>query len=181
MVGCSDACLTPSASQSVPLRFIATTPSPPTQSLVVMLPVCLPPPLSQRLCLSLSPPPCVGCCVASLGPSICCLSPMASLSLPSHTPPPSLLYRVYPTALPGTLASLSSSSSSSSSLRPPPCFCLVGCCVGCGGFNSISSLPSSLLVGYHLPGTSPSPPSHRALTSHLSSRPSPPVGCNVFY
>ena len=33
-------------------------------------------------------PPFAGCCVASLVPSICWLLPVASLPLPSHTPPP---------------------------------------------------------------------------------------------
>ena len=50
--------LTPSASQSATLRFIATAPTPPTRSLVVVLPVCLPLPLSQRLCLLLRPSVC---------------------------------------------------------------------------------------------------------------------------
>ena len=50
--------LTPSASQLAHMRFIATTPSPPTRSMVVMLPVCLPPPFNQLLCLSLCPSTC---------------------------------------------------------------------------------------------------------------------------
>ncbi len=46
------------------------------------------------LCLSASAsasrcaPPFAGCWVASLGPSICWLLPLASLPLPSHMPPP---------------------------------------------------------------------------------------------
>ena len=50
--------LTPSTSQLAHLRFIATAPSPPTRSMVVMLPVCLPPPFNQLLCLSLCPSTC---------------------------------------------------------------------------------------------------------------------------
>jgi hypothetical protein len=48
---------------------------------------CLPLPLSRASAsASCCAPPFAGCCVASLGPSICGLSPLVSLPLPSHMP-----------------------------------------------------------------------------------------------
>ena len=92
--------MTPSASQSAPLCFfIATALSPPTRSLVVVLvaPILIVGCHVARLPTSASqpaPPPLLAplhllvVWVALLGPSIHWLSPMASLSLPSHTPLP---------------------------------------------------------------------------------------------
>jgi hypothetical protein len=107
-------CLTPSASQSVPLCFIATAPSPPTQSLVVVLPVCQPPPLSQRLCLSLRvvawhcwAPPFVGCRLWP--PSLSYLTRLHLLAaaaaggcrqelLPPKPPPPAIVIAIPPSS-----------------------------------------------------------------------------------
>ena len=74
LFGCSVACLTPSASQSAPLRFIATAPSPPLDCWLSCCPfACLR--LSASASASCCTPPFAGCgCLALLDSSICWLS-----------------------------------------------------------------------------------------------------------
>ena len=71
LIGCSVACLTPSASKSTPLHFNANPLLHPTQSgrwLLCCPFACLR--LSANASASSCAPPFVGCCVASLGPSL---------------------------------------------------------------------------------------------------------------
>jgi hypothetical protein len=148
LVGCSIACLTPSASKLAPLPLVAPAPSPSSRSLVVVLPICVPPPLIRRLCLSSRPSICWLLChiVASLH-LLVVASGLPPGPLPSHASTSCCVHLVgccvasivCCAALPAPWP-LTHRVVAPLSLRPS-CFGLVGCTMKCP--HPLMSLPAA--------------------------------------